>query len=596
MDWLDDDDHDNNPPLKNKHVPIIKKHAKKNTPPIKNEPIKESNKLRKNKKQIVNPTESLFNTQNIERKTKDDIDFTKRSKESNIKITHEKKMVDSLNEFKNFCDVDGYDSDDATKKKKSTKKVFKELTRQKLKTIKQKQDSNDRMKNAKEINDQLYSLSTDSSTINQYTEDDIASVNTNVWNGKYFDNDKNNDLIESDIVDETTKNDIDMINEDEIIEKYTGIENDKKNNNNTNREKLGNMMSSDKKKPIKDQKLFYHTGEDIVEEVGGLLYEMNKNTDNDLNNNNINEQFDNTDNNDSNVFISESTDNIQSNEINNNRKSKDDYNILNSKTTLHNNNKDRMQKSVGLQKLITSPNQKTNSNRNQIFKISGLPDTEIEHIFDFESYSRDTNHFISDQQAIMRRMYARTQINNTNNHREFDLKMISRVEGLTRAEEEEYLRIPRAGENPCMKDNECEGMKFEINAQPVVLVEFLDYKEREERKKNKNKTYPRRPCVMCRRSMILYFYMSIKSPCAPIDTSICIASYYNFTDKAGEYCSSQCIAGNGSYWQGLPGPIVAHNRRYYEQIIVDKEYRFLQTGYKRPEKEGVGTKTLHFFQ
>lgn len=580
MDWLDNYDNDDDSTK-------IDKNTSTNLPKT---PIVKKN-LQSPKKRPLNyvyPFDEFFeekNTKKVKVQDKRNVDFKKRSIESNIKINHEKKTVDEFNEFKKYGDDDGNDSDDAVQKKKNLKKVFKELSRHKMKTKKQKQNNAERYKKVSKISKTLEDLST---IDDQPTDQNNTLANDKVWNGIIQDTEEvketsaqkninstvsQKESVESKMDTEESKT------EDIIIENYTGIETTSNDSMKKNNKFLQDLIANDKKKPMSEQQLFYFSGNDIFDEAALLILEKNKQDEN----------------NDQKIEEEEIT-HIDNMDINNNIKNKDDYNILNSTSTLKKNNEEKVQKTVGLQKIVSTPKQKTNSNRNQVFKISGLSESYPEHVADFELYSRDTNHFIGDQQAIMRRVSARSLMNNVSEHRTMDMKMISRVEGNTREEEEEYLRIPRPGENQCMKDNECEGMKIGKNTQPVINVEYIDYKEREQRKANKNKTYPRRPCVMCIRSSILYFFSAIKATCAPLDSSICISAYYNFTDKPGEYCSSQCIAGNGSYWQGLPGPIVAHDRRYYEQIIVDGEYRWLQSGYKRPVDQGVGTTSLHFFQ
>jgi hypothetical protein len=578
MDWLDN--YDDN---------VIHDTEKKSTDNTSNQLPPSTivkNKVQSPKKRPLNyeyPFDTFFEeetTKKVKVQDKRNIDFKKRSIESNIKINHEKKTADEFNEFKKYGDDDGNDSDDAVQKKKSHKKVFKELSRHKMKTKKQKQNNAERYQKVKTISKTLEDLSTIDDKMGDQNDDTFA--NNKAWNG-ILQEEVNETSLPETIEKEDVESKMDTEEsktEDIVIENYTGIETTPNDSMKKNNKFLNDLITNDKKKPMSEQQLFYFTGNDMFDEAAVLIFEKNKPDENNDINNQKEEETIHTDNTD----------------INNNAKHKDDYNILNSTATLKKNNEEKVQNTVGLQKLVSTPKQKTNSNRNQVFKISGLSESYPEHVADFELYSRDTNHFIGDQQAIMRRVLARSLMNNVSEHRTMDMKMISRVEGNTREEEEEYLRIPRPGENQCMKDNECEGMKIGKNTQPVINVEYIDYKEREQRKLNKNKTYPRRPCIMCIRSSILYFFSAIKAPCAPLDVSICISAYYNFTDKPGEYCSSQCIAGNGSYWQGLPGPIVAHDRRYYEQIIVDGEYRWLQSGYKRPVDQGVGTTSLHFFQ
>jgi hypothetical protein len=106
---------------------------------------------------------------------------------------------------------------------------------------------------------------------------------------------------------------------------------------------------------------------------------------------------------------------------------------------------------------------------------------------------------------------------------------------------------------------------------PVILTEFLSNKEREElesaMREKRKPVLPdsRRPCILCTRYAIAYFFINARSECNSLKSSAIFSRTHNIPDVNGEYLFEDCIMNTSKEYYGLPAPVVLHNRYNYEQ-------------------------------
>ena len=139
--------------------------------------------------------------------------------------------------------------------------------------------------------------------------------------------------------------------------------------------------------------------------------------------------------------------------------------------------------------------------------------------------------------------------------------------------EESYLREPVNPERPCVRGQDCEGLRVRVD-DPFVLREFL-FPGQEE-------PTTRTLCLLCRRHEISKAYYRYETGHVPAKMQIRISDHYNLVGVPGEYDVKDCIVSSGKYC-GLPLPVVLHIRSAYTSTMRDGIRYMEQTRMRHPE-------------
>jgi hypothetical protein len=509
------------------------------------------------------------------------VNFNRKNKDHSTQIRSIREKESTFSKHKQYTNREESDSDENEQKNKKIRKVFKGIVKEDHRTIKNTKDTKKKTEDIIVLNDLLNIKKPPNNIINNTTTTNNQSddINTKIWS-------ENNSS--STTTKKNKKSNI-LFTKDDIV----------------NLPSVKDQCAKDIQNPLNKQLLFYQK-RDTFDNVGNmeLDYLVNKSL-KENNGKNVDITIINDDKEEeeytNNNVNNNNDDNIVEDNNNNKLLSSSSYNLLDPNKSSKKAMDELKDKSIGSSIYLSNAN-KSNSNRKQLYTI-GATNSDKDQLPEFEKYLHDTNHTYKDLGNIMKRLTSRVKIENIPANRRFlNLDILNKVEFITRAEEDEYLRTPYSHERKCIREEKCEG-NFIPNSQPVILVEFLNYKERLERKEESSSSTSssstpkksRNLCIMCQRWVAQYFYASIKSTCQMLNQDITLVKYINITDKPGEYCSNQCISGNGSYWQGIPGPIVAHNRNYYQQYIGDDgTYHFKQTGYNYPDEFDTNTPYNYF--
>ena len=140
--------------------------------------------------------------------------------------------------------------------------------------------------------------------------------------------------------------------------------------------------------------------------------------------------------------------------------------------------------------------------------------------------------------------------------------------------EESFLREPVNPERPCVRGQDCEGLRVRVDM-PFVLREFL-YPGQEE------PPTTRTLCLLCRRNEISKAYYRYETGHVPAKSQIRIADHYNLVGVPGEYDVKDCIVSSSKYC-GLPLPVVLHIRSAYTSTMRDGIRYMEQTRMRHPE-------------
>jgi hypothetical protein len=120
-------------------------------------------------------------------------------------------------------------------------------------------------------------------------------------------------------------------------------------------------------------------------------------------------------------------------------------------------------------------------------------------------------------------------------------------EPLTRAFEESMMRAPRAGERPCIKDEDCICRKIPGYAPGFTAVELVPpYIMSQHRASARAHAEPwperRYTCVLDTHIDVCDMYAYRRSLNRPADGDVQISYFYNVVNREGEYPLEACIA------------------------------------------------------
>lgn len=159
-----------------------------------------------------------------------------------------------------------------------------------------------------------------------------------------------------------------------------------------------------------------------------------------------------------------------------------------------------------------------------------------------------------------------------------------KLEVVSRAYEEKYLREPINDERPCVFGFSCQGMSIQhADSQCFVLREFLLPSEEEQYKKTKQYPLEHRMCVMCKRNEIARALINVKADGMGVREDCIMQDYYNIVEADGEYCLSDCIVSNPGIYQGVIDPVVLHVRSVYRLEKKNGVKYYTQWGLEYPE-------------
>lgn len=190
--------------------------------------------------------------------------------------------------------------------------------------------------------------------------------------------------------------------------------------------------------------------------------------------------------------------------------------------------------------------------------------------------------------------------NNNNNNSTENSKLFPSAPVRTREEEEEQLREPNVsegiGERQCRQDENCEGMTIP-DAEPVKLKEFEYIAQiiyRLEHNGTEHLIPERQLCVMCSRRAIDKSYISIRSKGTSAEANILCQNYSNIFNQQGQYDLRDAIMSNSKQYQGIPLPVVKHQRDLYFQVTDQATGRrsFHQNGLKRFQSDSTFWKNI----
>lgn len=500
---------------------------------------------------------------------KDKTTFDRLEKTHENYLNNVKKSRERFETHKKYTDTYASDSDEGEKKKKKTRKVYAQIVKDETKNTK-------RAASFKQTNQEVERLNNILENKNHkqqqgMTQSKKQKRDKDIWSSKVY----------------SVHNVKDEMTDDEFEKKYVDI---------SKIENIKEQKKRDEENLLSDQKLFYQHEEETdkagpleIEKIVKNFEKSRNNYENELRNNGKDEEEDEDDDSDE-----------MDTDLNGNKLENDKFNILRPDKFSKVDAEDK-KKTIGHEKYETKKD-KPSSQRQRVFTVGPSHDNK-EDIYEIDQSIQKTTVSFKDMCNVLTRIYSRCQDTVISDRRGFDNVVLSQSEIRTRAEEESYLRTPRKGERPCVFGEKCEG-NFIPGAIPITLVEFLDANERRERrlrmqesnKKNENGSSEAKkvsitsnPCVMCYRLMAQFFYAKVRSDAFMLSKNITLAKYYNIVDEKGEYCSRQCYSGNGVYWQGLPGPVVMHVRKYYKQTEREGCYYYIQQGYSKPGVEELNT-------
>lgn len=134
--------------------------------------------------------------------------------------------------------------------------------------------------------------------------------------------------------------------------------------------------------------------------------------------------------------------------------------------------------------------------------------------------------------------------------------------------EESYMREPLPGERPCVMGERCECMYIDRNA-PFVGTEFVLPGE-----EVSSGTDDPRMCVLCYRRTTQKLFYDVCYSGKRVQGLI--QHYGNLCNQPGEY-ARECmlICPPGSQWQGMPVPVMSHQRNRY-RVVVRAGVKYLQ--------------------
>lgn len=169
---------------------------------------------------------------------------------------------------------------------------------------------------------------------------------------------------------------------------------------------------------------------------------------------------------------------------------------------------------------------------------------------------------------------------------EYIKKGLQYLEEWSRQEEDRYLRTPFPGEPQCVNDEKCVGMIFPDIAMRHILVQRMPKHVMQQFLITKEYPPDRYPCVMCNRSIVMWFYLVLRSQLTSIKSiNNSISDYCNITGKTGEYILHQCMISSSKDYQGLFRPVAIHCVYWYkmEYDRTNDIYWYKQDGYIKPE-------------
>lgn len=163
----------------------------------------------------------------------------------------------------------------------------------------------------------------------------------------------------------------------------------------------------------------------------------------------------------------------------------------------------------------------------------------------------------------------------------------SKVEPVSRAYENQYLREPTGTERRCVMGKDCEGHFVNSGGPGFTLREFLLPSQQEAVERTRILPRLRHMCLLCQRNKIAEQFFMIKASGQAMKAQHIIQNYCNIVGIADEYVLEDCILSDRGKWEGLVAPLVMHNRKNYK-FVEKNGLKCLQQLYGLPFLTNVG--------
>jgi hypothetical protein len=160
------------------------------------------------------------------------------------------------------------------------------------------------------------------------------------------------------------------------------------------------------------------------------------------------------------------------------------------------------------------------------------------------------------------------------------------MEAVTRKYEESYLRPPNLGERPCLRGNQCEGLKIICeNDNAFILTEFFLPSKWKKIQETGRRNPEGELCLMCKRSEISRALLNTRADRKSIREGVTLQDYFNLVNLPGEYDIKNCICSSPSTYEGLLEPIVLHQQCAYRLVEENGMKRYVQWKYNYPSNQ-----------
>jgi hypothetical protein len=201
-----------------------------------------------------------------------------------------------------------------------------------------------------------------------------------------------------------------------------------------------------------------------------------------------------------------------------------------------------------------------------------------------------------------------------------DAPSAAAVDLFERADDDAWLRTPRAGEPACVAGEHCEGLRCGMSEPLVARPSDAEVVARTQLQQDaaaaaaaaRPRSRTRRPdaaapaplparlCVVCLRYWTGYAVLNIRRELGHAPTNVPVSRYCSHAGYRGEYELEHCLEVRAGRFEGLTAPAVYHIRSFYQpesdeqagqrvrdaepgSVRADASVRYLlQGGYPRP--------------